>query len=89
MTECGRIDIINSFTDTVQSCWGSDSEIGHGHIIVDRANQAYNFKVRMGLGLLFGYFAYGKEISRTKMRQGQSRQYLERADHRSVVAILL
>lgn len=41
----------------------SDSDVGQGHVVVDRAYSANNLEMRMACGLLFCDLATGTQIA--------------------------
>lgn len=65
MTKSGRIDVIHSFANPLKGCRCTNSEIGHTHIVVDRADESYNLQMGMSCGLFFSYFACELEVTST------------------------
>ena len=46
-----RVDTINSFADSMQRGWSTNSQIGHGHVVIDRPDESHDLKVPMQYGL--------------------------------------
>ncbi len=64
MTECGGVDVVDSFTDPVKRGGRSNSQISHGHIVVNGAYEADNLEMRVSSRLRFVDLSYSK-ISET------------------------
>lgn len=47
VAERGRVDVIDSLANALESGWCAYRQVRHGHVIVDGPNQADNFKMRM------------------------------------------
>ena len=49
--ECGGVDVINGFADSVKSCRSTNCQIGHAHVIVDRPDKASDLEMRVSFSL--------------------------------------
>ena len=58
---CGRVDVIDRFTDSVQRSRSADCEIGHAHVIVDGSDEPDDAKVTVFGELFWGDLALGVE----------------------------
>lgn len=41
------IDAVNSLADPMQRGWGTNCQVGHGHIIIDGPDESNNLEVPM------------------------------------------
>jgi hypothetical protein len=46
-------DAINSFAYSVQRGWGTNRQVGHGHVVIDGPDESHNLEVPMFGGLSF------------------------------------
>lgn len=54
MTVCGRIDVVDRFTNALKRSGRADSQVRHGHVVVNRTNEADEPEMHMRLELGFG-----------------------------------
>ena len=62
MTEGSRIDVVNGFADTLESCRSANSQVGHGHVVINGTDEADNLEVCVLARLLLSDLARGEQL---------------------------
>ena len=61
--EGSRLNVVDSFANTVQRSGGTDGHVGHRHVVIDRTDETYDLEVTVSLGLFLGDFAYARKLT--------------------------
>jgi hypothetical protein len=49
-----RMNVVDGLADSMQRSWRADSQIGHGHVIIDRSNEPDDPEVSVSCKLFIG-----------------------------------
>ena len=56
--EGGGFDVVDRLANAVESSWGTNSHVGHGHVIINGADETDDLEMSIGLGQFFRDLTY-------------------------------